>query len=503
MTIKASDPIPFGEWLPDLGEFNNPGALMVKNCVPRGQIYTPFGDALPSTDALGGICKGAFAYRDASGNVTQFAGTKTGLFKLDGTSWLDVTRLNGGGPSTLPYTTSDDGFWDFVNFGTLVIATNYNDDIQVYDVGSDTEFSELSATAPRCRRFFILNNFLVTIDTVDSDGSIGYRVRWSPLNNPAGDWTSDPTGTQADFQDIYGGDFANAFGAALQDCGVIVQGKTLWRMDYVGGDKVFSFNKIDTGRGSILPRACISNGRSAFFPSEDGFYEYNGAELIPIGDKKVDKYFYRNFNETYDYNMNVAIDPLKKNVLWAFPSTDTTEGMCDLIMCFNWVDRRWTLIEEETEILFSFLSVGYTMDGLDALYATVDEIPFSLDSRIWTGGKTVLGCFTGEHKMAAFSGSIKTATIGTPELRINNSGRATIYNLIPYIEGDPTITGRLGRRNKVNTSVDWTAYVSQSEVTGELNFLHDAVFFRAELQISGDWEYANAVAVRAKNTGGN
>ena len=482
--------------MPDQGEFMNPGALVATNCVSEGENYKPFADPAESSDALASMCKGGFAYRDAAGNATIFAGTKTKLYKLDGTSWVDVTRSSGG-----DYTMGDDNFWDFVNFGTLVIATNYTDDIQVFDVGTSTNFAQLSATAPRCRRFFIQDNFLVCVDTVDGDGDIGYRVRWSPLADPAGDWTDDPTGTQADHQDIYGGDYANAFGAALQNHGIIVQGKNLIRMDYVGTEKIFNFTKMDTGRGSILPRSCISNGRSVFFLSEDDFYEYNGSELIALGHKKVAKWFYKTFDETYDYNLNTAIDPLRKNVLWAFPTQDAASGVPDRILCFNWVDRRFTVIEQDSEILFNFLTVGYTMDGLDAIYATVDEIPYSLDSRIWTGGKTVLGCFTENHKLAAFSGSPKTATIGTTELRINNSGRTTIHNILPYIEGG-TQRVRLGRRNRITDDESWTDWVSANNFTGEFNFLHDATMFRAEVEISGSWEIAKSLSFRAKATGG-
>lgn len=496
MTIRMTEPAVFGSWTPDEGDFMNSGALVALNCVSEGANYKPFAEPSEGSDALPAACKGGFAYRDASGNATIFAGTKTKLYVLDGTSWNDVTRLSGG-----DYTMGDDNFWQFLNFGNLVIATNYTDDIQVYEVGVSTNFEQLSATAPRCRNFYIQDNFLMCLDTSDGDGDIGFRVRWSPLGDPQGDWTDDPTGTQADYQDIYGGDYANAFGAALQGFGVIVQGKNLIRVDYVGGDKIFSFTKIDTGRGSILPRSCISNGRSVFFLSEDDFYEYTGNELIALGHMKVAKTFYQMFDETYDYNLNTAIDPLRKNVLWAFPTEDASSGLPDRILCFNWVDRRFTLIEQESEILFNFLTVGYTMDGLDAIYSSVDDIPYSLDSRIWTGGKTVLGCFTGNHKLAAFSGDPKTATIGTTELRINNSGRATIHNILPYVEGGDQRV-RLGRRNRISETEEWTDWVDANPFTGEFDFLHDATLFRAEIEISGSWSIAKSVAFRAKATGG-
>jgi hypothetical protein len=273
--LDASEILPFGEWMPDLGNFNHAGALTIENCIPQKDRYIPFNEFQNFSAALAAGCKGAFAYRDASGTVTVFAATKTKIYKLSGTAWSDVTRASGG-----DYTTGDDGFWQFVNYGNLVIATNYNDDMQVYDIATDTAFSRLSATAPRCKTFFILKNFLVCLNVVDSDGATAYRVRWSPLANPEGVWT-DVT-VQADFQDITGGDFSNTAGVSIQDVGYIIQEKNIFRMEYVGGSDIFRFERVEDAKGSNFPRGVITNGRNVYYPSDDGFYEFNGVASVPI-----------------------------------------------------------------------------------------------------------------------------------------------------------------------------------------------------------------------------
>jgi hypothetical protein len=498
-TDNASEIVDFGEWMPDLGNFNNPGATEAKNCISLQNRYRPFASFSEFTNALAAICKGAFAYRDAAGNVTIFAATRTKIYKLNNLSWVEVTR----GASTTPtnYATAADGFWDFLSFGNLVIATNYTDDIQVYNISSATEFSQLSATAPRCRRFFILANFLVTLDVVDGDGATGYRVRWSPLANPAGTWGSFPTTTQADFQDIYGGDFANVAGVAISNnVGIIIQEKAIWRMEYVGGAQIFNIQKIEDARGSIANRSVIGNGRSVFYLGEDGFYEFDGGSSIPIGQNKVDKWFFENFDETYDYNITSAVDSINKIVLWAFPSIEATGGVCDKIIVFNWIDRRWTLINATTELLFQYLSLGYTLDGLDTLYSSIEDIPFSLDSRVWTGGKTIFGAFDGSHKLGSFNGSPLTATITTPEIRPNPNGRSVIKSVISYIEGGSS-SCRLAYRNDLASSITYTAATSKNPYTGEYDFDVNATFFRAEFTISGSWDVAIRMSIRAGEAG--
>jgi hypothetical protein len=491
--VPATPPIPFGEWMPDMGDFSAGGALLVKNCIPYGDKYKPFFDISEISVALPTGCKGAYAYRDAAGVVTIFAGTKTKLYMLDGTTWSDVTRLSGD------YTLGDDNFWCFTNFGTLVIATNYTNDIQVFDVASDTEFSQLSATAPRARWVAVVNNFLVAVDTVDGDGAVGFRVRWSPIGNPAGTWGSDPD-TQTDFQDIYDSKYSNTFVAQVGDYGVVVQGRSIWRMDYVGGDFIFDFKQMEEGRGSILSRSCVYNGKSIFMRSEDGFYEFNNGQMLPIGDKRIDDYFATNFDESFDYNLCGTVDPIKKLVIWAVPHIDSTGGVCNKLYTFSWVDRKWSIIDQETDYIFSFLTTGYTLEDLDDISASLDALPFSLDSRAWTGGKNMLAAFTTDHTLGLFIGDKKTATIQTGEVRPNAGGAADLSSVIPYIEGG-SFRGRLAVRNRISDTPDWTTYVDQNPYTGELDFNANGVFFRLEIEISGDWSTAHSVGLKLQNAG--
>lgn len=487
--------------MPDMGDFNNGGALVALNCIPYGDVYKPFSDLSDVTQTLPSKCLGSFCYRDADSNVTIFAGTATGLYMLDSGAWTEVTR-GVAAMSIVPYTTGADGFWDIINYGTLVIATNYNDDIQVYDMAADTEFSQLSSTAPRCRRFNIVNNFLMCVDTVDGDGAVGYRVRWSPLANPKGDW-SDDINTQADHEDIAGGDYSNSFVAQLEAFAVVVQGRALWRIDYVGGDTIFNFTLIYDGRGSLLPRSCLSNGNSIFFLGEDGYYQYDGTGLIAIGNKKIDKYFYSIFDETNDFSMNAQIDPLRKLAIWAFPSNATGgTGVCDMMAIFNWTDMRWSFIQQTSDCLFNYISTGFNMDNMDSVFPNVDLMPFSLDSRVLTGGKTALGAFNSDHALALFTGNVKTATLQTTEIRPSSAGRTLLASIIPYIEGvGATIQARLGSRNFLNDDVVWTEFVSQNPYTGNIDFEVDAAFHRVEVQVSGTWTTANSVGVNGKPTG--
>ena len=145
--------IPFGEFLPDQPALGNPGATVAKNCVPKTKgSYGPFAGLNVVTDALTARCQGAHAVRDQNGDVQEFAGDATKLYQRSGTTWTDVSGAT--------YTTASDGYWRFVGSGiggvARIIATNFADAIQNFDLATDSAFSDLSANAPKARALGII-----------------------------------------------------------------------------------------------------------------------------------------------------------------------------------------------------------------------------------------------------------------------------------------------------------------------------------------------------------
>ena len=492
MSVPLSPEIPFPEWTPDLGAYQT-GASIAKNCFSYGGLYKPIPSLQASSDALPSRAVGSYSMRASDGTTHNFAGTLTKLYKLNGSGWDDVTRSSGD------YATSADGYWLFCNFGDLVIATNYNDDIQVFDVGADTEFSELSSTAPRARHAFVLNNFLVTLDVIDSDGNGPTRVRWSPLGDPAGDWTPD-IDTQAGFQDLFGGGFINTAGTGNQTFGTIIQDTTLWRMEYVGGDTIFTFSQEVQERGTKLARSVRSNGTMTYFLDEDGFYAFDGRQAVPVGRNKVDKWFYENFNSSYDYALSSAIDPINRVYAVSFPTVDDGSDVPQFVLLYNEVDGRWTYLEQEMDLIVEGLSFGITLEELSALYPVLEDVPYSLDSKFWQGGRFLFGAIDADHKLASFNGQPYEAVIGTTEIRINQGGKATVSGLQPLIEAG-TITARLGYRDKITDAVTYTDYIGVNSITGEIDIYLNARFFRAEFKMADEWDKAKGFAYRAR-TGG-
>jgi hypothetical protein len=88
--------LPFGDWRPDIADYQQQYSKTITNVVARGDGYGPVKALQGFSDALPATCRGAFLATQPDGTIAVFAGTLTRLYKLDNTTleWDDVTRTN-------------------------------------------------------------------------------------------------------------------------------------------------------------------------------------------------------------------------------------------------------------------------------------------------------------------------------------------------------------------------------------------------------------------------
>jgi hypothetical protein len=490
---KITDFIPIGEWLPDRQELDNEGAFIVKNAVPEGQDYKPFQGLAFTTDALDSTVLGGHAFRDKDGVINHFAGTATKLSKLaSGTNWLNVSRAGN-------YVSQEDLPWQFANYGNRVIATNYTENMQSYIQGTSTLFSDLSVNAPRAKYITVFKDFVIVANTYDSvDGAVANRVRWCEIDNPEG-WTVGTNGS--DFQDVQG------FGAIvgiknMQDFVVVVMETGVVRMEYVGGTYVFSFRPVDQTIGSRSPNSIVSNGTNLYYYGENGYYMFDGLSSNPIGDNRVDKYFYDHVDSNYLYKIVGTPNPAEKYIIWHYRSVNSPDGNIDKAIIYSWASNRFSECDSACDFCFSGFTSGYTLEQLAALYGSLEAVPFSLDSSAWTGGQRVLQGFDTSHRMGSFNAQNKAVSIETGETQLNSQGRAIVYGLKPIVDTD-SVTVAMGYRSRQGQAVSYTAERTKNMTTEECNFNIDARYHRAKITIPAatSWKRLKGLRVRAEATG--
>lgn len=493
--------IEFPEFLPDMSALNNPGVTIAKNVIPYGGSYKSFPLFTPYSNALESYCRGAFSARDPETATTyNFAGTQTKLYALGVTTtaiFTDVSKLGG-------YSLGTDEQWGFTQFGDNCIACHINGAIQKYEMGVDPLFSDLDASAPQCRYIDVVrSDFLVAGNTFDAiDGFKPYRVRWAGIGSATA-WTVSAT-TQADYQDLDAG-YGWVQAVLGGNYGVIIQEKAITRMDYIGSPVVFQFTVIEKNQGTKYPRSAIRIGDLTFFMGLDGFRVFDGQQSIQIGSSKVDRFFFDDLDTTYDYLICSAVDYKNSIVMWAYPSLALGQGATNSrILLYNYSPnskRRWSYVDMNTEFIYTALSEGYTLDGLDqweidhGLSANIDILPYPLDSRVWVGNNIEAGIFTSDHKLSLASSSALTAVIDTAEAQVTTGQKTDIFLVKPVVDGTTaSITMQIGTRNLLSDAVTWGSVLSLDS-DGHCQTRSNARYHRLRVTVASNFTHALGVEV--------
>ncbi len=71
--------IPFGDWLPDQSDFQNPGSTVAQNVIPAARGYRPFYGLSEVSQAADNRIRGIYATKDNHDSVFVFAGDQSKL----------------------------------------------------------------------------------------------------------------------------------------------------------------------------------------------------------------------------------------------------------------------------------------------------------------------------------------------------------------------------------------------------------------------------------------
>lgn len=476
----------FGEWLPDQPSLDNPGCTVAKNCLPLGRGYKPFLSASSQSATLTGRCLGAYTCVDLDGNPFNFAGDAAKLYKLDSTVANDYSGST--------YTTGADEFWEFAKFGEQVVATNYNDAVQVITLGGST-FADLGGSPPKAHHVGVIRDFLVLGNVYDSGGTVSNRLVWSDKGD-ATNWSVGGS-SQADSVDLVGdaGPIQKIVGGEF---GIIFQKKQIWRMTYVGAPYFFQLDPVELNKGAMVPGGVVKVGQTIFYLDTDGFYSFSGVST-PIGTEKVNKWFFDNLDYANKSRITSAVDPKHPIVYWSFPSTAASSGTPDTIIAFNWATQRWSYISVTHEMICQLATPGYTLEELDA-FGTMETLAYSLDADYWKNGKINLSCFNTSHVWQMFTGSAMTAVLQTKELRLADGMKASIVKLRTGVDGGTT-TVRVGERNDLSASISYGSSLSATTTSKCYRPRSTARYHVIEATISGGFTDAFGIDIEAAPRG--
>lgn len=354
----------FSEYRPDLSDLDGNHTRSLLNVIPQGDGYAPIRDIAALTAALPAACRGYFYARNTDNSITVFAGTSTKLYQLNNTffTWEDVSA--GAGTYT---TLNSDAQWQFCQFGNRVIATQANDDMQSFVLGSSTEFADLGGSPPDAAYVAVVGQFVVASGLTANP----FRVQWCAIGDPTG-WTAGTN--QSDYQDLPdGGIVRQVLGGEL---GFIFQDLIIRRMVYSPGSEViFIIERIAKDIGLLHPYAATAVGDKIFFLTPKGFMQSDPAGgLLPIGAEKVDRTFLAAYDPAAPQLVICAADPKTHLVIWTYRTIGMSSDLFDSALAYNWLLQRWVPLTLTGEYMTSLAQPGVTIEGLDAIAPGAMEV---------------------------------------------------------------------------------------------------------------------------------
>ena len=467
----ATTRINFTEWMPD--QPGVAGAITeAKNVYPVVNGYSPLPLEVEFSNAASEPLNNLFAAK--KNNATYlFASGQTKLFRFNSTD-NDLDNVSKSGE----YTTATGDRVYFIQFGNAVISANGSQKLQGWELASSTVFADVSAAAPAARYVTVVRDFVVAANT----SSYPNRVYWSDLNDET-NWTAG-AGSQSDIQDISdGGDINGITGGEF---GLILAERAIIRMSYIGSPFFFQFDSIARNIGCISANSVGQYLSTTFFLSEDGFYSCDGQSVKQIGSEKIDKFFFRTANIKKLNEMSVAVEPLKKLVIWNY--TDNFEQKRQLI--YNISLSRWSYAETTVNYINNIYTPSTSLESLD-LFGTLDSLGVSLDSLQWAGGALLLAGIN-NAKIVSFSGQRKTASISTGDFSMQNA-QSLVTLARPIVDngsGNVSIASRLN----LNDAITYSTPVA-ADAENRIGLRSSGRYHRINTIPTGLWDFALAVDV--------
>jgi hypothetical protein len=467
----ATTRVNFTEWMPD-----QPGVAGVmteaKNVYPVANGYAPLPlETNLSNTASENLTNIFAAKKNAVSSLFCSGATKLFKFNSANNNLVDVSKSGG-------YSTASGERFYFTQFGNVVIASNGASKLQGWTLGSSSAFADLAAAAPTARYVTVVRDFVVAAN----ESSNPNRVYWSDINDET-DWTSG-TGSQSDTQDIADG--GDVMGITGGEFGLILMERSIVRMSYIGSPFFFQFDSIARGLGCITPNSVGQYASVTYFLSDDGFYSCDGQAVKAIGSEKVDKFFFNDVNLNKLGEMSVAVDPLKKLVIWNYTDNFATKKQ----LIFNITLGRWSYAETTANFINNVYTPSTALESLD-LFGTLDSLGVSLDSRQWAGGALLLAGVSA-NRAISFTGSRKTGSLITGDFAVTNA-QSLVTLARPIIDGGSGTVAIASRLNLDDGLTFSTAATADAE--NRVGLRSSGRYHRIKTVPTGIWNFALAVDV--------
>lgn len=413
------------------------------------------------------------------GTATTFWWLYAGLTKVgatDGSSHFDITRSVGGN-----YAATANESWTGVVLGGIPIINNGVDDPQAWtSVSGGTPLSLLSnwPANTKCNALRAYSNCLIAMDVTESSTRYPHLIRWSHPAEPGAvpsTWDYNDTAKDAGRRLIGdSGDFL-VDGMSLGSIFILYKEASTYRMQYIGGQQIFSTLPLTQAAGMIAKRCAVEfkAGQHAVFSDSD-FIIHDGNTVQSIADARLRQYVFNRIDSTY-YKRSFAMHNKPAGEVWfAFPETGNSRPT--LVAVWNYHQDKWSFRDFNRGFFAQPGIVDSTAssDAWSSDTATWDTDSSAWDTRLYnpTLRKPLIADAANTKLVLAESGvkfgsTSMTVTLERQALPLPISGRTDappdfasfkqFTRVLPQIEGTAggVVQVQVGTKANLNTDTVW------------------------------------------------
>ena len=287
----------------------------------------------------------SFAANDTSTNtLSGGARAVNGTTRAAHTAGVTVTNISdyvAWGESSSDDVTLEPGLWVLDNYGTTLIALIYNGKCFEWDAAAanptGTRATVISG-APTASRHVLVSPvdrhliFLGTETTIgDSTTQDDMYIRFSDQESLS-DYTPTATNTAGTQRLANGSKIMGSIRG--RDAIYIWTDSAIFLMRFVGQPFTFSFEQVGTNCGLIGKNACMEVDGTAFWMSENGFFQYAGQlQTMPC---LVEDYVFDDLNSTSRNLINCGLNNLFGEVNWFYCSNGS--NVVDRVVTYNYLE---------------------------------------------------------------------------------------------------------------------------------------------------------------------
>lgn len=461
--------VTFGAWLPDDDRNIRPGFPVmwesgsavplqdVKNCIFTGSSYRPWMPPVAQGIALPVSPVDAYtAYFNGTNYLIAGSGAALYYSTNGGTSWTACgSGFKGAG-------------WTFCQYSCYVYATNGVDPIQVMELDAATPaFTALAAAAPTAFQIGIIRDFVVAGNLPTGVQPGAFTLQWSGLAAPA---TWDTPNTQQSRADQSGAQTMYSQYGAIQhiaqgeELAVVFQETGISRVQYVGGDVVFSFYTFERKRGLLAPRAVAQLGNAVHFLAADGFCVTDGQSVQSTGYGQVNRYFFDDCTDVQQ--VRAAIDSKNQCIVWSYPNAS---GWAQL--AYNFAEKQWTRAAYASPLLYQ------GMNG------TAYE-PQTFDS---------------SNVVNRFVGSPTDCEITTKQFRFDPAHHALVVGV--RVLSDDNATAGVASMDEDTDTPTFIGYGAPETISDEVSVRSDGYAHAVNVKLTANFTYCQGIGMRYATRG--